>query len=92
MQTSLMPDEPQIAKRAGPPRKKHKPFAVWHTGGLGGKTWRVWNRYVSLAVAKKALESFQRKYSFWEWKAGREKVEVNHDQVSEVDQTAGPTG
>jgi len=88
-----MPNEPQIAKRAGGQRKKPKPFAVWYKGGMGRKTWSRWEKYVSLTIAKTALSLLQRKYDFWEWRLGKANEKGgNHDQVSKVDSSEGPSG
>lgn len=73
MQSSLMPDAPQIATRGGPTRKKKKPFAVWYKSSWPGRGWEQWNRYVSHGVAARAFRLLSRKYDFWEWKIGRAK-------------------
>jgi len=75
MQSSLMPDAPQIAARGGPAKKKRKPFAVWYKSCWGGRGWIRWNRYVSHGVAAHAYRLLSRKYSFWEWKLGSAKQE-----------------
>jgi len=89
MQSSLMPDEPQIAKPKASKRKKAKPFTVWYKGGWRRHTWNPWNNYAKLEIAQRALNRFRLKYGFWEWKLCGKGGE--HDQISEVDSSGGPT-